>query len=188
MQSTAKRKPTTLLDITEAGEGDRNFLLKPIPRVINMRLATSRDLTEIYDCLIQYFKDVAMPYPSPVEKDVIAWGLRVVEQDGVVVAECDGRIIGSVGLELGTFPWNHGARYLNAVWCFVLPDFRNGSTGVRLIEQAKRLADKNGLPLRMDEIWAYRSFLMGKLKERKGFTNVGSNWAYFPPDINRIGA
>lgn len=161
---------------------------KPKPRAIILRGATARDTTQIYDCLIRYFDECKLFYPPPVEADVISWGLGIVNKGGVIVAECEGKIIGSSGVEMGIVPWNHSAKYLNSVWLWVDPEFRNGSTGVRLIKATKDIADKNGLPLRLDEIWAYRPFLMGKLKERLGFHNLGGNWGYFPNDPNRAEA
>lgn len=154
------------------------------PRQITLRGATAIDCTEIYRCLIRYFEECSMFYPEPVEADTMAWGLGVINKGGVIVAECEGKIIGSVGLELGIYPWNSKVNYLNGVWLWVLPEYRNGSTGVRLIKAAKEVADKNSLGLRLDEVWKYRSFLMGKLKERLGFHQVGGNWVYIPGDPN----
>lgn len=125
-----------------------------------------------------------MFYPSPVEADTMAWGLGIINKGGVIVAECEGKIVGSVGIELGFYPWNLQSKYLNGVWLWVIPEFRNGSTGVRLLKAAKDVADKNGLAIRLDEIWKYRSFLMGKLKERMGFHHVGGNFIYIPGDPN----
>lgn len=157
---------------------------KPPPRVITIRAAGARDATPLYDCLFGYFDECSMFYPPPIEADLMAWGLGVVNKGGCILAECEGKIVGSLGLELGFYPWNHKVTFLNGVWLYVVPEFRNGSTGVRLIKAAKEIADKNSTGLRLDEVWKYRPFLMGKLKERLGFHHVGGNWVYLPGDPN----
>lgn len=155
------------------------------PRVITLRGATARDCSRLYDCLIRYFEECSLFYPPPVEADTMAWGLGIINKGGCIVAECEGKIIGSVGIEVGFYPWNVSVKYLNGVWLWVAPEYRNGLTGVRLMKAAKEVADKNGLGIRLDEVWKYRTFLMGKMKERLGFHHVGGNYVYFPLDPNR---
>lgn len=154
-------------------------------RVIALRTATGRDVSALYHCLIRYFDECKLYYPPPVESDVMLWGLVIIGQGRTVVAECDGKIIGSVGLELGTFPWNHAQHYLNSVWLFVEPEFRKGYTGIKLIRAAQQIAARSGLPLRMDEVWAYEIDRLATLKQRLGFHRIGGSFAWIPNDPNR---
>lgn len=153
-------------------------------RMIALRAATPRDITALYDCLIEYFAECALYYPGAVEKDAMAWGMGIIMDGGCIVAECDGKIIGSVGVAMAVYPWNKSVRYLDSVWLFVIPAFRKGGTGIKLIEAAKQIAVANKMALRLDEVMGFEVDLLGKLKQRMGFHRVGGNWAFIPGDPN----
>jgi len=149
------------------------------PRNIGIRPARPLDATPLYKLLAKYFEEAPVGYPPIDEKVAMAWGLSVVIKGGVTVAIEDNRIIGTVGLEMGTLPWCN-APYLNAVWLYVVPERRAGGTPDKLVQVAKDIAAKNKMPLRLDNIWGLRPEAQDRWRRRHGFTYVGGNNVWFP--------
>jgi GNAT superfamily N-acetyltransferase len=171
--------PATSVASEEKGSAIKAAIVAPAG-VISFRRATARDLTQLYDCLLHYFDELSFAYPGVNETDVVTWGLGVVNGGGCIVAECDGKIIGSVGMEVSTFPWNRANRYLNSVWLFVVPEFRKGGTGIRLMKLAKDIAKSNEMPVMLGEVFGFEPELLGKIKQVLGFKHVGGNYIWIP--------
>lgn len=149
-------------------------------RNITLRTATPRDCSPLYDVLIRYFEELKLVYPPPVEAPTMAWGLSIIARGGVVVAVEDDEIIGSVGVEVGQFPWNPATTYLNGVWFYVVPERRAGGTANKLMEAAKNLARKNKMGLRLDNVWGMAPERQDRYREMNGFIYVGGNHVWFP--------
>lgn len=161
----------------------RNNENEPEPVIrhsITIRGAVPRDCTPLYDLLVQYFDGLTLLYPGPVEAPTMAWGLSVIVKGGVFVAEQDGKLIGSVGLEFGNFPWAPSERYLNGVWFYVTPERRQGGTATRLMNVAKDTARRNKCSLRLDNVWGVEPERQDRYREINGFRFVGGNHVWFP--------
>lgn len=152
----------------------------PAPRQITIRPAHVRDVSPLYDLLIRYFDDLALLYPGPVPGPTMAWGLTIIIKGGVVVAEENGVLIGSVGLEIGQYPWAPSVSYLNGCWFYVAPEYRRGGTADRLMKAAKEIAAKNNMGLRLDSVWGVENELQDRYRARHGFRYVGGNHVWFP--------
>lgn len=150
------------------------------PVQITLRPATARDATPLYNLLIRYFEELDLLYPPPLEMPTMAWGLTIVNAGGVIVAEADGEFVGSVGLEIGTFPWNPNVRYMNGVWFYVSPERRKGGCAERLMKAAKEIAARNRMALRLDNIWGVEPELQDRYRQIHGFQYVGGNHVWFP--------
>lgn len=148
---------------------------------ITTRKAFPADVVALYRVLVRYFEELSFAYPAPVEGPTIAWGLAVIIKNGVIVAEADGEIVGSVGLEVGNFPWAPMEKYLNGVWFYVAPERRKGGTAEKLMVDAKGAAEAMGLALRLDNIFGIEPKLQDVWRERHGFKYVGGNHVWFPP-------
>lgn len=147
---------------------------------ITLRQATARDATPLYNVLIRYFDELKLFYPPPIESNTMAWGLTIVVGGGCTIAEADGEIIGCVGLEIGQFPWNPTVKYLNGVWFYVAPERRKGAVAEKLMSAAKAVAAKNGMALRLDNIWGVEPELQDRYRQMHGFQYVGGNHVWFP--------
>jgi GNAT superfamily N-acetyltransferase len=156
----------------------------PQPKVkleIQTRLATVLDVVALLGLLYHYFDDLKFAYPQIDPADAIEWGLSLIKQNLVIVALADNRLIGSIGMERGTFPWNKRFSYLNGVWFYVSPERRAGGTAGKLMQIAKDMAAANKLALRLDNIWGIEPELQDRFRQQHGFTYVGGNHVWFPP-------
>lgn len=147
---------------------------------ITLRQATAHDATPLYDLLIRYFDELKLFYPAPIEAPTMAWGLTIVVNSGVTLAMEGDKIIGSIGLELGRFPWNPTVQYLNGVWFYVAPERRKGRTAERLIAAAKAVGQKNNMAVRLDNIWGIEPELQDRYRQQHGFKYAGGNHVWFP--------
>jgi len=176
-----KKKAALLGSAAATPAADR----KPIR--IATRLATPLDVPALWHLLIRYFDDLKLFYPPPDMNPTIAWGLTMIMKNLVVVAEDldTGALVGSIGMDVGTFPWNPEFHYLNGEWFYVAPERRGGGTADKLMKVAKDIAAKNGLPLRLDSIWGVAPELQDRYRKNHGFQYVGGNHVWFPPAPDR---
>lgn len=172
-----KTKSALLSGATAVPQAQR----KPIR--IGLRMATALDSTALWHLLVRYFDDLKLFYPPPVMNPTIAWGLSLVMKNQVIVAfdEDTGDLVGSVGLEVGHFPWSPDSAYLNGEWFYVAPERRAGGTADRLMKAAKDMAARNGMALRLDSIWGVAPELQDRYRKNHGFQYVGGNHVWFPP-------
>lgn len=152
------------------------------PPTIGIGAATVRDSVKLYEMLLRYFEDMQHFYPMPVEAPTFAWGLAIVMKGGVIVAKdmATGEIIGSVGLEVGQFPWAPTVNYLNGVWFYVAPERRKGGVANMLMKAAKDIATANKMRLRLDSISGIEPELQDRYRKAHGFRHVGGNHVWFP--------
>jgi hypothetical protein len=148
---------------------------------ITLRAATPRDVIALYVLLKGYFEELRLAYPAAEEAPTIAWGLNVILRQGVIVAEEGGQIIGSVGMEVDSFPWAPLSKHLNALWFYVRPDRRVTDASDKLLRAAQAAAITNNMMLRMDNVWGMRPEAQDRYRRIKGFTYVGGNHVFFPP-------
>lgn len=149
---------------------------------IGIGMANALDSTALYHVLLRYFEDMAHFYPKPVMEPTFAWGLAIILKGGVVVAKDmeTGEIVGSVGLEVGHFPWAPSIGYLNGLWFYVAPERRKGGVANMLMKAAKDIAIKMGLSLRLDSISGIEPELQDRYRRANGFKHVGGNHVWFP--------
>lgn len=152
------------------------------PASIGIGTATVLDCVALYHVLIRYFEDMAHFYPRPVREPTFAWGLGIILKGGVVIAKDNetGEIVGSVGVEVGHFPWAPSIAYLNGLWFYVAPERRHGGVANMLMKAAKDIAVSNKLSLRMDSISGIEPELQDRYRKIHGFKYVGGNHVWFP--------
>lgn len=152
--------------------------------------ATVLDCVALYEVLIRYFEDMAHFYPPPVRDPTMAWGMGIILKGGVVIAKDldSGEIVGTVGLEVGNFPWNPSIAYLNGVWFYVAPERRKGGVANMLMKAAKDIATSNKMSLRLDSISGIEPELQDRYRKIHGFQYVGGNHVWFPEPSEPAGA
>lgn len=162
----------------------------PKPVSIGIGAATVLDSVALYHVLIRYFEDMAHFYPPPVRDPTMAWGLGIILKGGVVVAKDNdtGEIVGSVGLEVGHFPWAPSIGYLNGLWFYVAPERRKGGVASLLMKAAKDIATSNKMSLRLDSISGIEPELQDRYRKIHGFQYVGGNHVWFPEPSEPAGA
>lgn len=169
----AKKAPVILND----GKG-----VKPVVQVnIKIRPANVTDCNAVLVLLARYFEELKLAYPPMDPWDALEWGTGVIRKGGCVVAEVDSQLVGSIGLEIGGFPWATKYRYLNSCWFYVAPERRKGSVATRLVTAAKDIAIANNMALRIDNVFGIEPELQDRYREMLGFQYVGGNHVWFPP-------
>lgn len=152
-----------------------------IKQQITLRAARATDVEALYVLLLGYFTDLDLPYPHPDATDTRGWLTELVEANTVVVAECDGQLVGSVALEVCEFRWNRAHPYLFGHWLYVSESHREGGTGRKLIEAAKAIANLNLMLLMMGNIWGIDQRVFDRLMQMAGFVQAGNAYLYAPP-------
>jgi GNAT superfamily N-acetyltransferase len=96
----------------------------------------------------------------------------------VVVATCEGRVIGIIALHEACWPWNGAAKFLENVHFFV--DRRRRTHGVagKLLQAAKQISDANGLPLRIAMTFGTDPVKLARWGKMNGLKVLGSNFWY----------
>lgn len=150
---------------------------------IGIGAATVLDSVALYHVLVRYFEDMAHFYPPPVREPTMAWGMGIILKGGVIVAKdmATGEIVGSVGMEVGHFPWAPSIAYLNGLWFYVAPERRKGGVASMLMKAAKDVAINNKMSLRLDSISGIEPELQDRYRKIHGFQYVGGNHVWFPP-------
>lgn len=117
--------------------------------MIRLRVATLSDFPGVLALLMEMADETAMALAN---WDKVGAKLsKLLSESNVIVADKDGRIVGSVGLEHTSW-WYSDEGYLADRWTFVTKSERKGLTAARLIKFARNYANAQGLPLAMG-VW-----------------------------------
>lgn len=103
---------------------------------------TEKDCRELGEFLLGQMRESAVAVPN-VEK-AMRNGYNYVLEDMSFEARLDGRIVGALALIEKEF-WYSDETYLQNTWLFVDPGQRFGLVGVRLLQEARRVADARDL-------------------------------------------
>ena len=150
-----------------------------MPEVTYRRLQeTSEDLELVFDFLTSTFVQEHQMGPlsavnfSP--KKSIPFLVAAI-QCGAWIAEYDGKIVGSIGLQVSA-PWYAEINYISDLWLYVIPEYRKHGVAGSLIEIAEAESSEKGLPLMLGlfndvDVDKKMEFLKGK-----GFRMVGAQF------------
>lgn len=78
------------------------------------------------------------------ERKGLEWVLTSINHHFVLVADLQGRIVGTIALKPLEIPWGDGI-FLGQLWFYVFPTFRKGDIAEQLARAAEALADRHGL-------------------------------------------
>lgn len=134
-----------------------------------IRKATPEDADAFVDLILNW-DGITYIRPDAVRRHFLKhWRMALV-------AEKDGKLIGSIGLAKDCFWWCD-VEYLGDVWYFVHPQYRASRVGLNLLNAAKRSAEKAMLPLIMGVVHGGDIQRKDKFFERNGFTRLGGTYA-----------
>jgi GNAT superfamily N-acetyltransferase len=137
------------------------------------------DFKQIAELLMSFAAEHSMGGLSAGKYDPmrsVAWIVKNIECL-VLAAFVDGVAVGSIGLHKTT-PWYSDTPYLTDGWLYVLPDHRQSAIGVTLIEEAKRFAKEQHLPLVLNIFNMEDTEIKIKLLRRKGFKLIGGTFVF----------
>lgn len=103
---------------------------------------------------------------------------RVFKEGLIIVAEVDGKIVGSIGLIARQW-WFSDRWFLGDNWIFVSKDHRKSRIAIQMLKRAKQFADKTGLPLFVD-IFSFNQVKRKNRLFRRYFTPIGEGFCYLP--------
>lgn len=150
-----------------------------MPDIQYRRLEENReDLQKIVDFLIATFGKEHEMGSLSASKFSFAKGLPFVVaaiECGAWVAEDEGEIVGSVGLQI-TSPWYTEAQYMGDLWTYVTPEYREHGVAGRLVELAKDHATDKSMPLMMGIFNNVDVDRKIKFFEKMGFRMVGAQF------------
>lgn len=130
-------------------------------------LATPEDEEDIFDFLMELHAENAL---FPVSPDKVRQAIRhATDRKGGIIALIrgdDGRIEASLGAVIDPW-WYTIAPSLNEVWNYVRPDCRRTTHAKRMIEFAKELGVKLGIPLFLGIISTERTEAKMRLYRRQ---------------------
>jgi predicted N-acetyltransferase YhbS len=150
---------------------------------IILRRATTCDAIKIFHVIREAFEATKLDYPGIDEDAAVKWIIDVLSNHGVVfLAEKNGRLVGTLGLQPMQFPWVDPSKpeswYLANAWFFVQPRFRKNGTADHLIKKAQEYADKNGAFLSVGMFLERGAALKDRFLKIQGFTYTGGSFIY----------
>lgn len=116
-------------------------------------------------------------YPPIDDLDCVRWILNTIAIGGSFVAVHKNRAVGSLGVAIAHFPWNHGAGYLHNEWFFVHPKFRRYGVAKRLLDGAKALSSESGRPF-IFSLTSGNDKRVARFFAMQGFSPVGEVLTY----------
>jgi predicted N-acetyltransferase YhbS len=113
------------------------------PGKILIRKAKPLDAVKIVRLLWQAYEEDGNLYPEPTEVLALNWVVGMLNEGHVIVAEKEGRLVGSVAVSNYRFPWSE-KWYLYVDWLFVSKGFREGGVFEGLMKSVHDFADSQG--------------------------------------------
>lgn len=146
---------------------------------ITLRTAKPADAVAVMQAIRPMHEESAIQFPPIVEADALRWIIDVIERGFVVLAEVDGRIVGTLGLRVQTYPWNARVPFLYNTWFYVAPEFRKGGTAAKLLDKAKAAHHQHhGIGVLVDITTAVDAARKDRFMAAMGFTYMGGLFAY----------
>lgn len=142
-----------------------------------IREATIFDHTGILSCIIKWIDEAAISYPKP-NNGIAEWVTNVLMGGYGVVAEKEGKIVGTIGMTFTKFPWNNETWIMNNEWIHVDKEHRKGGTASKLIEAVKSFANERKLPIVMGIVNGVDIDKKTRFMKISGATHSGSNFVY----------
>lgn len=142
-----------------------------------IRRATIGDHTGILNCLVKMLDELTDIYPGP-NNAISTWINKNLVSGYVLVAEHNGKIIGTFAGSIVFFPWNDEMKILNEEWFFVDKDYRKGGIGIKIIDTVKEFANLHKISVKFDVMCDRDAEKKDRFFEMKGMTYLGGNFIY----------
>lgn len=148
---------------------------------IVIKRAKPLDVVKVARLLYQAYDEQEGMYPEPNELMVLNWVTGIMNEGHILIAEKEGRVIGSIGISNYRFPWSE-KWYLYVDWLFVSKGFREGGVFEALMTALHSLADMNKAPIFGGISSGKDARLKDRMMKMKGYTYLGGQFLRMEAD------
>ncbi len=142
-----------------------------------IRAAVRDDLMQVFHLLQEMAAE--FPKPLPADDTKVLQTIDALFKDGLIlVAEVDGKIVGSIGLG-PTQWWFSEVWLLGDKWIFVSKKHRKSRIAIQMFKRIKEFADKADMPMAVS-IFSFNQVKRKNSFFRRYFTPVGESFLYLP--------
>lgn len=146
---------------------------------IKIRKAVPEDMPALFPMLVRAFEEAPVKVPLPEKIPGMQWALRIMQAGVIYIAEADGIMVGSIGIEMKIFPWTANSPLLNDTWFYVTPEYRRTRVASHLLDKIKKHVHETKIPFFGGVNWGGdRVELKDRLIQMHGFKYVGGNFTY----------
>ncbi len=152
-----------------------------ISKTIKVRRAEPKDIVNIAKLLKGGWNEQTLQFAPIDDACGYRWILSILEQGFVVVADLNGRIIGTACAEPYRPDWS--LKWLmNMSFLFVLPSFRRDGIAEKLIQAVTNFADKHGAGLTFGIETLDKPLIKDRLLKIAGWIYTGGNFLRPPAE------
>jgi len=138
-----------------------------------LRLATVEDLSELY-MMLMVMHSGTVDGTSPVNSEKLTTAINNALHRGVViVAEVNGKIIGSIG-GMETSDWWSDKLYLADLWFFVYKEHRKSRAALTLVKSFLEIGRDANIKVKLGHVYSGDIDRKDNFYERLGMAKVGS--------------
>ena len=138
-----------------------------------IRRAVPEDVSEIHKMLIDMYSRIEIPASPLSEKKVLEVIKSAMEKGIVIVAEVEGKIIGSLG-GMANSDWWSEQKHLSDIWFYVSPDKRNSRAAVKLVKCFIKIGKEIKMKVKLGHYSSGDIERKDKFFDRLGFVKAGS--------------
>jgi GNAT superfamily N-acetyltransferase len=138
-----------------------------------LRLATVEDLSDLYMMLLVMHSGT-IAGTSPVNSEKLTATISNALHRGIVlVAEVDGKIVGSIG-GMETSDWWSDKLYLADLWFFVYKEHRKSRAAIKLVRSFLEIGRDAKVAVKLGHVYSGDIDRKDNFYERLGMSKVGS--------------
>ena len=138
-----------------------------------IRRAVPEDVSEIHKMLIDMYSRIEVPASPLSERKVLDVIKSAMEKGIVIVAEVEGKIIGSLG-GMANSDWWSEQKHLSDIWFYVSPDKRNSRAAVKLVKCFIKIGKEIKMKVKLGHYYSGDIERKDKFFDRLGFVKAGS--------------
>ena len=138
-----------------------------------IRRAVPEDVSELHKMLIDMYSRIEIPASPLSEKKVLDVVKSAMEKGIVIVAEVEGKIIGSLG-GMANSDWWSEQKHLSDIWFYVSPDKRNSRAAVKLVKCFIKIGKEIKMKVKLGHYYSGDIERKDKFFNRLGFVKTGS--------------
>ena len=138
-----------------------------------IRRAVPEDISEIYKMLLDMHKRVEVP-ASPIGSHKLISVINTAIHKGIVLlAEVEGKIIGSLG-GMPNSDWWSEEKHLGDLWFYVYPEKRNSRAAIKLVKTFINIGKEINMKVKLGHFYSGDMERKDKFFDRLGFIKTGS--------------
>ena len=138
-----------------------------------IRSATVLDISDLYN-MLSVMHSETVEAVSPINPEMLTSAInRAIHRGVVLIAEIDGKILGSIG-GADTSDWWSTEKYLADMWFFVYKEHRKSQIAVKLIKGFMKIGKDANVKVKLGHVYSGDGERKDKFYERLGLVKVGS--------------